>query len=78
VIALYAFAAMIWSYFNRKKTWLLLGIGVAGLVVSWYMTCQRHKLTLGSGLLSAGIVYLTWAMFSLWSAYRSSKTAATT
>jgi len=78
MIALYAVAAMIWAYFNRKKTWLLLGIGVAGLVASWYMIYQRHKLILGSGLLSAGIVYLIWAILSLWSAYRSSKTAVAT
>jgi hypothetical protein len=78
VIGLFSFGTMILAYFNRRNMPILLGLGLAWSCVGWYIARQRHKLTLGYGFLSGGIIYLTWGLCSLWIKYRSSKTTAAT
>lgn len=76
LIALFTLGAMTVVYFNRKNRWIMLGLGPVWTCLGLYMVSQRNKLALGYGFLSGGIIYLTWGIFSLWSAYRSPKMTA--
>jgi C-terminal processing protease CtpA/Prc len=70
VIASFIIAGAAVAYFNRGKTRLLLGLGVVWSGFGWYWISQ-NKSPLGNGFLAAGVVYVAWGLYNLWSAYRS-------
>lgn len=70
LIAVFTFTGTAVAYFNRGKTRLLVGLGVVWIGFGVYWISQ-NKPPVGFGFLAAGVVYLAWGVFNLWSAYRS-------